>query len=106
METIVDRQHSRVAVPLSVLLNCTSGRREVRVADISVGGCYVDTITGVQPDEIVGLKFLLPNGFDVEIMGTVAYVHPGIGFGIQFNDMTREQRTTLEAVILMNGGTL
>ena len=106
METMVERQHPRVALPLTVVLDCMSGRREVRVTDLSIGGCYIDSITGVQPEEVVGLKFLLPNRWDVEILGTIAYVHPGIGFGVQFNDMTREQRTTLEAMIMMNGGTI
>ncbi len=106
MQTTIERQHSRVSVPISVILDCTSGRREVRVADLSVGGCYVDTIVAINAEDPVGLKFLLPNSGIVEIPGTVAYVHNGIGFGVQFTDMTREQRSALETVILMNGGAL
>lgn len=106
METMIDRQHDRVMAPLSVVLDCSSGKREVRVTDLSVGGCYVDSIAGVQPNEPVGIKLSLPHGRTEEIFGTVVYVHDGIGFGVQFNDMTREQRTVLEQLILLNGGTL
>ncbi len=106
MEVMIEREHSRVSVPLTVVLDCSSGQREVRISDLSVGGCYVDSIAGVRPDEVVGLKLFLPQSRNVEIVGTVVYVHDGIGFGVQFNDMTREQRTALEQMILLNGGTI
>ena len=106
MYVMVERQHDRVTVPLSVILDCTSGSREVRVSDLSTGGCYVDTIAAVQADEHVGLKLLLPHGRTQDLVGTVVYVHPGIGFGVRFNEMTREQRTVIEQLVLINGGSI
>ncbi len=106
MEVMIDREHNRVTVPMTVVLDCSSGKREVRLTDLSLGGCYVDCIAAVPPDEVVVLKILLPNGSSEEIAGTVVYVHDGIGFGVQFNDMTRDQRTVLEQLVLLNGGTL
>ncbi len=103
---MVERQHDRVSVPLSVILDCTAGKREVRVSDLSTGGCYVDCIAPVQPEEIVGLTLLLPKDRSEFIYGTVVYVHHGIGFGVQFNDLTREQRTVIESLVLLNGGTV
>lgn len=103
---MIDRQHDRVTAPISVILDCSSGKREVRVTDLSIGGCYVDSIAGVQAGEMVGIKIVLPQGRTEQIFGTVVYVHDGIGFGIQFNDMSREQRTVLEQLILLNGGKL
>jgi hypothetical protein len=105
MDVMVERG-DRVWVPMSVTLDCTSGRREVRLSDLSTGGCYIDSIAAVRAAEIVGLKLFLPNGEIEELFGTVVYVHEGIGFGIQFNDMSREQRTILEQLILLNGGKL
>lgn len=101
---MIEREHDRVMAPLSVILDCSSGKREVRVSDLGIGGCYVDSIAGVQPEEVVGIKLVLPHGRSVEIFGTVVYVHEGIGFGVQFNDMDREQRTVLEQLVLLNGG--
>ena len=106
MDEMVKRAQNRVSVPLSVVLDCVSGKREVRLTDLSLGGCYVDTISSVRPEEIVQFKLSLPHGRIEDMSGTVVYVHEGIGFGVQFNDMTREQRTVLEQVILVNGGTL
>jgi hypothetical protein len=101
---MIERENERVFLTQSVILDCSSGKREVRVTDLSTGGCYVDTICAIQPEEVVGLKFMLPHGRSEEIFGTVVYVHEGIGFGVQFNDMTRQQRTVLEQLILLNGG--
>ncbi len=103
---MIERAQSRVMVPLSVVLDCASGRREVRLSDLSLGGCYVDSIAGVRPEEIVQFKLSLPHGRTEEMSGTVVYVHEGIGFGVQFNDMSLEQRTVLEQVILVNGGSV
>jgi hypothetical protein len=101
---MIERENERVFLTQSVILDCSSGRREVRVTDLSTDGCYVDSISSVQPDEVVGLKFVLPHDRSEEISGTVVYVHSGIGFGVQFNDPTRQQRTVLEQLILLNGG--
>ena len=106
MDGMVKRSQNRVNVPLTVVLESISGKREVRLSDISLGGCYVDTIASVRPEEIVEFKLSLPKNRIEAMSGTVVYVHEGIGFGMQFNDMTREQRTVLEQVILVNGGTI
>ncbi len=102
----MERQHDRIAVPMPVTLEYTSGRREVRLSDLSTGGCYVDSIAAVKPEEIVNLKICLPNGRTEEISGMVVYVHEGMGFGVQFNYLTGAQRAALEQIILMNGGTI
>ncbi|MCC6327063.1 MAG: PilZ domain-containing protein [Acidobacteria bacterium] len=99
-----ERESERVSIAQSVVLDSSSGRREVRVSDLSTGGCYVDCISALQPNEIVKLRFILPHGRSEEIPGTIVYVHPGIGFGVQFNDMTAQQRTVLEQLILLSGG--
>lgn len=101
---MIERENERIFLTQSVTLDCASGKREVRVTDLSAGGCYVDSISPVQPNEVVGLTFVLPKGRTEEIFGTVVYVHEGIGFGIQFNDMTSQQRTVLEQLILLNRG--
>ena len=105
MEVMTEREE-RISLPLSVVLDCTSGRREVRIADLSIGGCYVDSIAAVRPDEVVGIKLMLPQGRSEEIFGTVVYVHDGIGFGVRFNEMTNDQRTILQQLILLHGGKL
>ena len=103
MEVMIEREE-RISMPLSVVLDCTSGRREVRIADLSLGGCYVDSIAAVRPEEVVGIKLVLPHARSEEIFGTVVYVHDGIGFGVRFKELTNDQRTILQQLILLHGG--
>ena len=102
---MVERQHDRVAVPLPVILDCTSGRREVRISDLSEGGCYVDSFAPVRADDVVGLTLVLPHDRTEDLYGTVVYVHQGIGFGVRFNDITVDQRRVIKQLVLMNSGT-
>lgn len=104
MDVIEERQEGRVSVSLPVVLDSSSGRREVRVSDVSMGGCYVDGLALVRQDEVVGLKIDLPDGRSESISGTVTYVHQGVGFGVRFNEMTEGQRAVVEQLVLAHGG--
>ena len=106
MDELVPRQQKRVAVPLTIQLESASGNNEARITDLSLGGCYVDSIFGVQPGRSVNFNLALPSGRSGKMSGTIVYVHEGIGFGLQFNDLTSEQRTMLEQLILVCGGSV
>ena len=93
-------------VPLTITLEASSANREARVSDLSLGGCYVDSIAAVKPDEVILFTLSLPSGRKEPMSGTVVYVHEGIGFGLRFDNLTREQRMMLEQLILVNGGTI
>ncbi len=106
MEGPIRREQYRIAVPLTIVLESASGNREARISDFSMGGCYVDSISSVRQDECVRFTLALPSGRTLDMSGTVVYIHEGIGFGLQFSDITREQRIALEQVILASGGTV
>jgi len=106
MEVLVEREKERVSVPMSVVVDCASGMREVRMTDLSMGGCYVDCMAPVRPDETVGLRITFPNGRSENITGRVVYLHEGIGFGICFDDLDLEQRYLLAQVIKEHGGSI
>ena len=101
---MIERENERVSLVQPVELDSSSGRREVRVSDLSTGGCYVDSISPVQPNEIVGLTFVLSGAPEEKIVGTVVYVHEGIGFGVRFNDMSEQQEAMVKELIVRNGG--
>ena len=93
------RKHERRDFRKQILLECVSGKRQVSIADISMEGCYVDSIVEVREGEIV--SFELDNGLTAErFVGKVAYVLPGMGFGIRFGDITEEQKLFL--AVFMN----
>ncbi|MEO7674663.1 MAG: PilZ domain-containing protein [Pyrinomonadaceae bacterium] len=104
MEDKIPRQDKRIGVPLEVVLESSSGKREVRISDLSMGGCYIDSIAGVSQGENVRFTLSLPGRGAAELSGTVVYVHDGIGFGLQFSALSDEQQDVLRQVIEANGG--
>ena len=81
-----------------VQLEC-SWDREARVADISVGGCYVDC--RLVPSVGRGVEFWASfNLVPLEIQGTVAYVKPGQGFGLEFGELSGDTLERLHACLI------
>lgn len=104
MSEIIPRQQKRIAVPLDIELQSSSGKREARLSDLSIGGCYVDSIAIVKENEKVHFSLSLPSGQKEEMSGSVVYIHPGVGFGLRFDNLSDQQRTILQQVILLSGG--
>jgi hypothetical protein len=98
------REHQRANIPLGVILEMSSGRQEARVGDLSMGGCFVDTIVSAQMGERINLKLLASNTETLEIVGEVIYHLPGFGFGVHFINMSNENQNQLEQIILARGG--
>ena len=73
---------------------------EARVDDVSLGGCFVNTFGRVELNESVNLQILLPSGKWLPLMGFVASYQPGVGFGMSFNDLRKEEIATLEELIV------
>jgi len=77
-----------------------SNMHEARVDDVSLGGCFVNTFGRVELNESVNLQILLPSGKWLPLMGFVASYQPGVGFGMSFNDLRKEEIATLEELIV------
>ena len=98
--TIEDRrEEERKNVSLEVRWEGGSGHHTARVSDLSLGGCYLDTLGQVEVGEIVGLELKLPDGSWLPLRGSVAFYQPGLGFSICFNFMTDEEQYLLLQVI-------
>ena len=106
MDEKIPRQQKRISIPLTIELEAASGNREARISDVSLGGCYVDSIASVRKDENVRFTLLLATGRREEMSGDVIYVHEGIGFGLRFKNLSDDQRMLLQQIILADGGTL
>jgi len=69
------------------------------LADISMGGCYVQSFSPMP----VGteLKLLIKaKGFEVQVVqAAVVAFHPGVGMGIQFNLIETEEHEKLEKLV-------
>jgi hypothetical protein len=87
-DVMVDRRVSpRYPLVLVVEVTELSSRAKmtVRTSDVSRTGCYVDTLNPVTSGSKVIVR--LTRGSDIfEASGTVRYVSPGLGMGIQFDE--------------------
>ncbi|HEV8429510.1 MAG TPA: PilZ domain-containing protein [Pyrinomonadaceae bacterium] len=93
------RREKRWDVCLDAVWDGKSGNYPARVADLSEGGCYVDSMSVAQVGEIFDFKLQLPNGDWLELTGEVAHQTPPLGFGIRFVELTDEQLKKLRMLI-------
>jgi hypothetical protein len=98
------REHERVPFLVEIVLESSSGKREARISDISMGGCYVDSIATVRDGEAVAFDLVHPSGQRLPFTGTVSYVLEGFGFGVRFTDLTDEQTVFLTRIVRLLGG--
>src|SRR5258707_10948447 len=61
----------------------SKARMSTRVSELSLYGCYVDTINPLPKGASVFVKIFTAVDF-IEAHGMVAYVHPNLGMGIAF----------------------
>jgi hypothetical protein len=100
------RKSERVNVSLEVMIESVSGKREVRISDLSLTGCFVDSISIVNNHEQVKLNARDPKGEWIELKGEVVSIFPGIGFGVQFAQIPEVELNKLKQLIIANGGNL
>ena len=93
------REEERKDVSLEVRWEGGSGRHTARVSDLSLGGCYLDTLGQAEVGEIVALEIKMPSGEWLPLRGTVAFHQPGLGFSICFTFMTDEEQYQLTQLI-------
>ena len=93
------REHERTSYLTEIILLSASGKRQARISDLSLGGCFVDTLTNVREGEEVSMTAVLENGDPFEVKGRVAYVMNGFGFGVSFTDFSDGSQETLQKLI-------
>jgi hypothetical protein len=93
-----ERQHPRLPVSLECHLVGTSGRMTVRISNLSLAGCYVDTATEIALGSVaivtVGVR-----GEVVTLSGVVTHTPPGLGFGMQFDSLSEKTHRQIEALL-------
>ena len=74
----------RIPVRLEVQWNGISTRCPDVTSDVSLGGCYVESLNPVNIGEVLNLELCLGSNATFPFRGEVRYHHPSIGFGIRF----------------------
>jgi len=92
------RQYQRLVKPLPATFLGGSGATECRVADISWGGCFVQTVTPVRNHDRTQVAFLVGDTM-LTIEGEIVSVETGIGFAVRFDALTAEHAKALKGVL-------
>ena len=97
------RVYGRAPVSLGAVCEGTSGRYSARISDISIGGCYVDTIGGAAIGEAINSKIQTPAGRWVELHGLVIHHQPHMGFGLRFTHESEKELLLIQQLMAQLG---
>jgi PilZ domain len=93
------RTNKRKRLLLEAKWESMSSTHTARVEDLSLGGCFVDTLGRVEPNEAVDLEVQLPSGGWLSLRGKVASYQPGVGFGMSFTSLSKDEVAALEELM-------
>ena len=74
-------------------------RKSVLSRDLSLGGCYLDTVGETMTGEIVCFRVSLADGDWLYLEGEVRHHTRGKGFGVRFLDLEQQQEEKIEALL-------
>ena len=94
------RLNSRVESGKSVWVywECDRDRDVSRVANLSVGGLFIETPKKERVGAITKVHFLVPEG-QIRADGVVRHVKPGGGLGLKFEAVSERDRPNLAALM-------
>ena len=96
------RQHVRVAGPFD-------GRRlgvipiEVRIYDLSQGGCFVNSMLEQKPGVVIVLEIDVPGEGWIRLKGQTLYAKPEFGFAVRFVEVSEELSARIERALRQMG---
>lgn len=93
------RRDERVPLPLEVAWETDSGEYRSGISDLSLSGCYIQSIAQVAVGERIHFQIETPTGRWLPLSGVVMYHHPQIGFGVHFATLTDRVRNVLTGLI-------
>ena len=93
------RSSKRKRLLLDAKWESMSSTHEARVDDVSVGGCFVNTLGRVELNEEVNLQIQLPSGAWLPLRGYVTSYQPGVGFGVSFTSLSEIEAAALKELI-------
>src|SRR5687767_1184710 len=91
------RRYPRREVLLECLIEGTSARALLRITDLSIGGCYVDSRFPVSIGSKVTIRVLADP--QPVLPGRVTSSQPGYGFGGEFDELPAGTCTQLLALM-------
>lgn len=101
------RKNKRVPVRLEVewaalparCSDVASNRSPDVASDVSLGGCYIESLNSVKVGQVLNVRLCLPSNKTLRFRGEVRFHQPTIGFGLKFLHLSDFEQATLEALI-------
>jgi len=72
--------------PFDGTFSGSSGATRCRITDISVGGCFIQSLSSPTPGDNTVISVII-GSHNLSFPGTVVYVDTTIGFAVQFHDI-------------------
>ena len=94
------RKHERATVSVEARLESATTELETVISNLSLGGCYVESVTDFAQGEPVTFDLINPKGGTVGFTGEIAHVTRGQGFGLQFTNLGPEQISFLKSSLM------
>lgn len=90
------RSSPRLSVTLEAVWDSATDNHPALITDLSLGGCYMNTVGEIRSGEMVGFRVLLPDGDWLYVEGEVRHHAIGRGFGVRFVDLDPDQNEKIE----------
>jgi len=97
------RKETRVPMRLEIEWNGWENSSPDVTSDVSLGGCYIESLNPVSVGEVLILGLRLPFSETLPLRCEVRYHQPTIGFGIRFLQLSNFQRAALEGLMVYWG---
>ncbi|MBZ5523526.1 MAG: PilZ domain-containing protein [Acidobacteriia bacterium] len=97
----VQRKYARYRCEVGVQVRTENAKNGYwgALADVSLGGCYVNTFSPLPPGTGVMLR-LQANDAEIHLTGVIVTCHPGVGMGVEFKRFTtREDESRLKGMV-------
>ena len=95
------RSKPRLSVSLEAVWDGTTDNHPALITDLSLGGCYLNTVGETRTGETVGFRVLMPDGDWLYVEGEVRHHTSGRGFGVRFVDLEQDQQEKIEWLLQM-----
>ena len=92
------RTYPRLPRPFEGTFSGASGATRCRIADISLGGCFVQSLVQPSPGEATVVTFTI-GARPLSLPGRVVYVEAGMGFAVQFKSVPQPELDELSRLL-------
>jgi hypothetical protein len=93
------REDRRASVSIEAWWEGMSGRHQARVSDLSMGGCFIDSLGKAEVGELIVFAVKPPGDDWLQLRGQVASVDEHVGFSLAFTYLTEDEQQSLAPLV-------